>query len=110
MKQNYWLFNFFSLLRLDVEEALPESIKHFCSSTSMKFSTTGMGFIRRPEMQHAAENPAVIRIAPCVPKRPSINSTKGAIMTVPKPVPHLQCKLYESEICFKESINNPNIF
>ena len=80
----------------------------------MKFSTTGMGFIRRPEMQHAAENPAVIRIAPCVPKRPSINSTKGAIMTVPKPVPHLQCKLYESEICFKESSddenNNPHIF
>ena len=73
----------------DAKEALPESIKHFCSSISMMFSTNGIGFMRRPEIQHKAENPAVTSIAPCVPNCPSINSTSGAIMTVPKPVPHL---------------------
>ena len=72
----------------------------------MKFSTTGIGFMRRPEIQHAAENPAVTRIAPCVPKRPSINSTKGAIMTVPNPVPHLQFELYKLKIYFKAGSDN----
>ena len=76
----------------------------------MKFSTTGIGFMRRPEIQHAAENPAVTRIAPCVPKRPSINSTKGAIMTVPKPVPHLQYKLYKSVIYFKAGSETPQTY
>ena len=91
---------FHILLKLETEEALPESIRHFCSSTSDMFSTNGTGFMRIPETQQAAEKPAVINIAPCVPKCPSINSTNGAIMTVPKPVPHLK---YKVTLRFKRS-------
>ena len=74
---------------LETVDALPESVRHCCSSTSISVSIVGIGFISMPEKQQAKEKDAVTSIAPRVPNWESIHSTKGAIMTVPNPVPHL---------------------
>ena len=56
------------LPELETQDALPESLTDFCSSTSIMVSTVGIGFISMPEIQHAKENDAVTSIAPRVPK------------------------------------------